>query len=187
MIAAHYVFGRQSFCRLPTTIRFPVFTHDDTNKRSNFTCVSDAALLALLPRLVDDAHPHQRRHHDACHHGDDYDPYRDGARPHLRYAGAAASGHHKLAVSALCSQGVGHEAGVASGILQRGRADDQKLVPRGEVVSVGGSQRLVVAQPGDAGRRAAEGLALQGHGVPDHHAAVFQVLGQVGCFCGGEE
>ena len=95
--------------------------------------------------------------------------------------------HHQLAVGALRAQCVGHEAGVATGVLQRGGADDQQLVPGGEVVSFGGAERLVVTQPGDAGRRAAQRLTLQRHRVPDHHAAVLQLLSQVGGFCGGED
>ena len=112
---------------------------------NQLTCVGDAALLALLPGLVDDAHPYQRRHHNACHHGDDDDPNSDGAGARRGGAGASALRHHELAVGALRAQRVGHEAGVATGVLERGRADDQQLVPRGEVVSVGGAQGQVIA------------------------------------------
>lgn len=102
------------------------------------TCVGDAALLTLLPGLVDDADPHQRRGHDAGHHGDDDDAHGDGAGACRRrwHAGSTALHHHQLAVSALCAQRVGHEAGVAAGVVQDGGADDQQLVPWREVVAL---------------------------------------------------
>lgn len=151
---------------------------------SELTCVGHAALLALLPRLIDDTHPHQRCHHNTRNHSDDDDPYSNGARACRRGASVPALSHHQLAVGALCAQSVGHEAGVAPGVLQQGGADDKQLVSRREVVSVGGAQRLVVVQPGDARGRAAESFALQRHRLPDSNAAVLQVLSQVGRFCG---
>lgn len=148
------------------------------------TCIGHTALLALFPGLVDNANPHQRRHHNTRDHGNDNNSDSDRVGARRRRARAPALSDHQLAVCALCAQSVGHDARVAAGVLQRCRADDQQLVPGCEVVSVGGAERLVVAQPGDTRRRAAESFTLQGHRVPYHHAVVRQGLEQVGCFCG---
>lgn len=72
------------------------------------TGVGHAALLALLPGLVDDADPHQRGDHNARNHGDDDDAYGDAAWPGRWGARASALTDRQLAVSPRGAQRVGH-------------------------------------------------------------------------------
>lgn len=149
------------------------------------TCV-DAALLALLPRLVDDAHPHQRGCHDTCYHSDHDNAYGDRPRAGVHVAvGTRTLDHSQAALGTLGAQRVGHDTSVAASVLQCGAADHQKLVHVGEVVALAGLQWLATAQPRDTRRGASHGLALHRHRLAQDHTAVLHPLQQMGHFCRG--
>lgn len=99
------------------------------------TCVGDTVLLALLPGLVDDAHPDQRRQDDAAHHSDGEDAHGAAIPP------AAGGGHDaQLAVRALRAQGVGDLARVLARVLHHHVLNNEQLVAGREVVPLGEAQ-----------------------------------------------
>ena len=133
------------------------------------TCVRDAVLLTLLPGLVDDAHPDEGGEHDAAHHGNGEDAHSGAVLPAARGGQDA-----QLAVRTLSAQGVGHLTGVAARVFHHHVLNDQQLVAGGEVVAFREAQGPVPLEPGDAGRRAAACLALQGHRFSHRHHTVLQ-------------
>lgn len=142
------------------------------------TCVSDAVLLALLPGLVDDAHPHQRGKDDAADHSNGEDAYGGPVLP------AARGGQNaQLAMCSLGAQGIRHLTGIPACILHYHILNNQQLVAWSEMVPLGEAQWATSLQPGDARCGTPSCFALEGHRFPHSYHTVFQRHCQGRSFC----